>query len=220
MSKRLDINKDNNRITIGINATPKIFSYFAIPIGIGSIGFAVFVGITFLSSMDIGLIPLAIFFIGYLIVIFYAGKNLILRAITYEQIELKPATLIINENHPIKKEEKEYQIHLIEHMRYLGFQKWTNHPIGEPHVDFTGLAEREKIVGYINQSGNIGFNYQGKLIQFGKSIPSWDAEIIFEQLQSYYGEKLDIEIIDSVVDELDYLTEDANKEENSFKNTD
>jgi hypothetical protein len=202
MSKRLQLIKKKDDLIIKINSVPNFVKYIGIFVGVLIIGASLYLGYVFLMKLESDFILVVLFILAYCAILFLVGKNFIVKAISYEQLVFTPNHFIISETNPFYTTQEKYEPASIREMKYLGYQQWTEHPIGGSNVDFTGLAEREKIVSYVNERGNIEFEYNGKKIIFGKNLPSWDVEKIFDQLRLYYADKIKIEHV--VQEEFDY----------------
>jgi hypothetical protein len=197
MSNRVIIAKDADRTTITLKSQiPAYAKYLMVIAGIVLVVFSICLFTTLLANQqEFSILPFLIFAF-YLVLAFFIGRNIIVRAVSFEELQLEEDKICLINHNVINKVKQDFKIDKIEHVAYIGYQKWTEHPIGPTNVDFTGLAEREKLVGFLNDQGNIQIDYNSNRFRFAKNIPSWDVEKIFEALIKKYGDKIYIKPID------------------------
>jgi hypothetical protein len=193
MSHRLKFNTTTDELEIVINPSKKsLLKVGLIAGGLCTIFISIYVFIALFKNFDGDNIFAFLFMIIYIAVVLVAGRNILMRALNAEKIQVTATTLSIIMENGIKDKKANYTIAQIKNMHYAGYQQWTAHPIGNANADFTGLAEREKIVSAINTQGNIAFEYEGEKIYFGHNIPSWDVETIFEKINVFLNYNIDI----------------------------
>jgi hypothetical protein len=131
----------------------------------------------------------AVILLGGGILFLFVGKKYLDNVYYKEQITLRPTTLTIS----IKKigSLKEYNIDVTE-IQYFGFvgdHEYTEHPMDNNVVDFTGLATTERELQFVISNGNIEIESEDEILRFGKNVPSWDAEEIVSKVERYYSLK-------------------------------
>jgi hypothetical protein len=75
-------------------------------------------------------------------------------------------------------------------IHYVGRREYTEHPMTNSVVDFTGLAAGEKYVQTLVDEGTLEIQSEKKVVRFGKDVPSWEADKIIGRLERKIGKKL------------------------------
>ena len=100
-----------------------------------------------------------------------------------EYIVLDNNTVTIYRQHFFVKTSEDFPITDLLSIEHVGHRKFTEHPMTNSVVDFTGLAAGEKYVQTMVDDGTIEIISKDKVVRFGKNIPSWDAEKIINELE-------------------------------------
>ncbi len=70
----------------------------------------------------------------------------------------------------------------INDLKYVGREDFTEHHLATKGFDYLGFGTAEKEVQFFIEDGSIVFNYNGKLIRFGRGLWDEDAQIIIENI--------------------------------------
>lgn len=169
--------------------TKKVIKYgFAIQASFMVIITAVMIVFAFLALRE-SLIWFALIMIVALLFL-YISKNYLNNLFLKEFIVIEGNSLKIL----IKKIEKtntyEFNLNDIVFFGHAGSRKYTEHPMTNHVVDFTGLGTVERELQYLIDEGTIEIETEHKKLRFGKNMTSWDTEEIISEIEAFIGRKL------------------------------
>lgn len=89
----------------------------------------------------------------------------------------------------IKINNKEYSFLLkdIKRFEHVGSIQYTDHPMNNEIVDFTGLNTTERELQYLIDDGTIEIETEDEKFRFGKNMTSWDTEELILKIEQYTG---------------------------------
>ena len=174
-----------------INLKPKIKS--AIKIGFVFQGVLILLLTIALFSLSIqaflSITIISILCIVGAIIYFIVGRNYLRNVFYKEQITVSKNELtIIYKSLGINKT-YDFDLNDIKYFGHVGTVEYTEHPMNNPIIDFTGLGVGERELQFLIDDGTIEIATSDETIRFGKNMTSWDTEEIIEQIEQYTGKK-------------------------------
>jgi hypothetical protein len=137
-------------------------------------GFGMLKEIIYLGLLGIG---------GGLFFIYIVIKQIPL-AFEREYIILDKRTIAICRQHLFSTTSEHFLLSNIISIEHVGHREYTEHPMNNSVVDFTGLAAGEKLVQAMVDDGTMEITSKDKIVRFGKNIASWDAETIIDEIEN------------------------------------
>ncbi|MCC6372989.1 MAG: hypothetical protein IT236_18445 [Bacteroidia bacterium] len=107
-----------------------------------------------------------------------------------EIIRVNSHTLTVTKGHLFGSTSEEFLLNEPLSINYVGHREYTEHPMANNVVDFTGLAAGEKLVQNLADDGTLEIRSPNKIVRFGKDVPSWDAEKLIKRIERKTGLKL------------------------------
>lgn len=144
-------------------------------IALGILGITTMHDITWLSVLVIGG---ALFF-------FYVAKKYFENVFFTEKLIITPYTITVINKTWARENRQEFELRNIKYLGYAGTINYTEHPMNNKVVDFTGLGTAEKELQFLIDNGTIEIETEETVLRFGKNVSSWDAEEIIEQIERY-----------------------------------
>ena len=190
MAKEIKYYKTKDKLIITILPIMKPIIVFGIIFqGIIVIGLSAFFIIIILQSLNqSGFWSIAPISIIVSVLYFFVGRAYLNRVFYKQTIEVSKDVFKIIDQYIIYSKDKEYSVNKIEHLHYVGREKFTPHPLANKTLDPTGLSVTENEVQYLIEDGTIEFTYDGSQVRFGKNIPSWDAEEVIDKIEKFQKE--------------------------------
>ncbi len=144
----------------------------------------------FVRNFADNLTVLSLFFLLTAIVYYLVTKNFLKNIFYTEKIIATNGALVMS----IKKwgcaEEKwEFNLDEITSFGHAGSIKYTDHPMNNAVIDFTGLAVGERQLQVLVDDGTIVIETANDSLRFGKNMPSWDTEEIVARVEGFTGRK-------------------------------
>jgi|GEM_PF-3856302 hypothetical protein len=143
-----------------------------------------------------------LFCLAFSVVFFIAFKHYITKATSKESIRITPDTFSIVNNSFFRKSELQYEVAGITNMQYRGRKHMTDHPLKGNSFDYLGFQTQQELIDTVHDEGNISFEYEGKTVYFGKSVPSWDAEELDKQLRLVTAGRLYIQNLPESIEDV------------------
>jgi hypothetical protein len=123
------------------------------------------------------LIILAIIFV-YCLVSFSFLKQ-IFRS---EKMILGSTYLILEQGGLFVKSSEYFEVGKIDQINFSDKEfKLADHPLKSEHIDYFGFETQDKVIANAHKNDKLQFQYEGRMISFGKDIFSWDYEIILKE---------------------------------------
>lgn len=155
------------------------FAFQGFVIIIGIIGF-VFLGYDFFSNSSIiGMICFAIALFFYFVARKYFD-NVFLK----EQISIDGNSLIVLITKGGNEKKYVFELDDIKYLGHVGGVEYTEHPMNNRIVDFTGLGTTERELQYLIDDGTIEITTEEESLRFGKNMTSWETDDVIEQLEA------------------------------------
>jgi hypothetical protein len=107
-----------------------------------------------------------------------------------ESIQVDRKTLTLTRRHLFGSTSVQFLLSDPISIHHVGHREYTEHPMANSVVDFTGLAAGEKYVQTLVDDGTLEIRTDKKIVRFGKDVPSWDADKIIERIEQKLGRKL------------------------------
>jgi hypothetical protein len=98
-----------------------------------------------------------------------------------EKIEIVQQSLLNKEIH-------RFLVSEITLFDFVGAENFTNNAMHNPVFDITGLQASEKEVQYLIDRGTVLIETQSTTFRFGKNLPSWEADEIIDQIETYLNQ--------------------------------
>lgn len=130
-------------------------------------------------------------FFGVTIFFFYVGKRYLDNFYFKEYILLETGKIIVVHKTLFNKKQHEFDLKDIVYFGFAGRIDYTEHPMKNDVIDFTGLATVEKELQYLIDEGTMEIRTNEKTLRFGKNLASWDVEEIVSEIEGYYTIKFD-----------------------------
>lgn len=97
----------------------------------------------------------------------------------------------------------QYDIERVTNMQFRGKQHPTDHPLKGESFDYFGFQTEQELINTVHDEGNLSFDYDGKTVFFGKSVPSWDAEDLAKTIRELTDNRLYIANLPENIEESD-----------------
>ncbi|MES2130993.1 MAG: hypothetical protein V4506_01520 [Bacteroidota bacterium] len=120
----------------------------------------------------------------------YISKNYLNNLFLKEFIVIEGNSLKILVKKIEKTKTYEFNLNDIIFFGHEGSRKYTEHPMNNHVVDFTGLGTVERELQYLIDEGTIEIETEHKKLRFGKNMTSWDTEEIISEIEIFIGRKL------------------------------
>lgn len=174
-------NKDNLTILhLKENAYLKRKSLFAILFGFYFVTtyFALLQFLPLLSWENIyGSIIVLIVFTLY----FAFSFALLNHTVSSEKIILGDGILILEKTSLLKSTSQSFEIEHIKNLRFKdNLKPLADHPLKGNTIDYFGFEASDKLAANANRNDSVFFDYEERVVSFGKRLYSWDFEKIYE----------------------------------------
>ncbi len=164
-----------------------------IKIGFAFMGFLIMLGVAAFLFMALTIITditvLAVFLIGAAILFFYISKKYFRNVFYKEQIIVEGDKLIVSNKSWGTEKVYEFSINDINFFGHVGMREYTEHPMNNNVVDFTGLGTGERELQYLIDDGTIEISTEDEVLRFGKNMSSWDTEEVIAKIEKYTNRK-------------------------------
>ncbi len=134
---------------------------------------------------------LSLFSFGCALFFLYISRNYFNNVFFKERLTItREKIIIINRK---LGEEKKHEIYIrdVIFFYFAGNFEYTEHPMNNPIIDFTGLGVGEKELQYLIDDGKIIIETHDEVFRFGKNTTSWDAEDVINQIENFTGIKFE-----------------------------
>jgi hypothetical protein len=159
--------------------------------GLAFQGFTVFLGLPlfiFLAYQTMHDVPLlslltlagAVFFV-------LIGKKYLENVYYKEYLILNPDSITVVVKKLFQKKEIPFKIQEVQSFGLAVETNYTQHPMANEVIDFTGLQTTEKELQLLIDEGAMEISTSNKTLRFGKNLPSWEVEDIVAAVEKYYG---------------------------------
>ena len=164
-----------------------------IKIGFAFMGFLIMLGVAAFLFMALTIITditvLAVFLIGAAILFFYISKKYFQNVFYKEKIIVEGDKLIVSNKSWGTEKVYEFNINDINFFGHVGMREYTEHPMNNNVVDFTGLGTGERELQYLIDDGTIEIETEDEVLRFGKNMSSWDTEEVIAKIEKYTNRK-------------------------------
>lgn len=140
----------------------------------------VFLGVDFFTSSSvIGTIcfAIAVFF-------YFVAKKYFDNVFLKEQISIDGNNLSVIITKGGNEKKYVFELDDIKYFAHVGAFKYTEHPMNNKIVDFTGLGTSERELQYLIDDGTIEITTETETLCFGKNMTSWETEEVIEQVEA------------------------------------
>jgi len=127
----------------------------------------------------------SIIYFGLAIFFFIVARKYIENIFYKEYITLNENKIKISFKSLGKLKENEFELNQVKHIKYVGEENFTKHPLDSETIDFTGFGASEKEMQKIISEGTIEIKTSETKLRFGKEIPSWEAERVIDEINNY-----------------------------------
>ena len=158
------------------------FMGFLIMLGVGAF---LFMALTIITDITV----LAVFLIGAAILFFYISKKYFQNVFYKEQIMVEGDKLIVSNKSWGTEKVYEFNMNDISFFGHVGMREYTEHPMNNNVVDFTGLGTGERELQYLIDDGTIEISTEDEVLRFGKNMSSWDTEEVITKIEKYTNRK-------------------------------
>ncbi|MFH6996051.1 hypothetical protein [Flavobacterium sp. FlaQc-48] len=170
---RINIKKDNKAILkFGFG-----FTAFLSLVATG--GFA-FIGILQIKED----ILFSLLFFGLAILLYIIAKKYIASTFYDEYVIVDETILKVVYKSLGKFQETRFELKEIRHIKYVGEENFTKHPLDNETMDYLGFGAAEKEMQYLISEGTIEIKSDETEFRFGKNIPSWEAERVISAIKA------------------------------------
>lgn len=150
----------------------------------------VLVGFVFLAFQLVSDIPLlSLILVAIAIFFIFIAKQYLGNAFYKEQITINDGKLIISYRSFLKEKIHEFDLNEIKYLSHAGTHEYTDHPMNNDIVDFTGLGTTERELQFLIDEGTLEIETEDEVLRFGKNMSSWDAEEAIAQIEKHTGKK-------------------------------
>ncbi|MBL7934726.1 MAG: hypothetical protein JNM51_02830 [Bacteroidia bacterium] len=164
-----------------------------IKIGFVFMGFLIMLAVAAFLFMAFTIITditvLAIFLISAAILFFYISKKYFQNVFYKEQITIEGDKLTVSNKSWGTEKIHEFNINDIKFFGHVGMREYTEHPMNNSIVDFTGLATGERELQFLIDDGTIEIETEDEVLRFGKNMSSWDTEEVIAKIEKYTNRK-------------------------------
>lgn len=164
-----------------------------IKIGFAFMGFLIMLGVATFLFLALTIITditvLAVFLMGAAILFFYISKKYFQNVFYKEQIIVEGDKLIVSNKSWGTEKVYEFNINDIHFFGHVGMREYTEHPMNNNVVDFTGLGTGERELQYLIDDGTIEIETEDEVLRFGKNMSSWDTEEVIDKIEKYSNRK-------------------------------
>jgi hypothetical protein len=101
-----------------------------------------------------------------------------------EQISIEGDNLIVLITKGGNEKKYVFELDEIKYLGHVGGVEYTEHPMNNKIVDFTGLGTSERELQYLIDDGTIEITTETENLRFGKNMTSWETEEVIEQLEA------------------------------------
>jgi hypothetical protein len=115
-----------------------------------------------------------VFLLLFLSALIMLTRMLLKRGTESEQLFIDKEILALTTAHIFSRKTKTYPLDNIYKLRFLDEAKYTDHQLKGESFDYLGFQGREKMIQHLNSDGRIAFDYEGRVVCFGKGLFSWD----------------------------------------------
>ena len=123
------------------------------------------------------LIILAIIFVYFLV-----SFSFLKQIFRSEKMILGSTYLILEQGGLFVKSSEYFELGKIDQINFSDKEfKLADHPLKSEHIDYFGFETQDKVIANAHKNDKLQFQYQGRMISFGKDIFSWDYEIILKE---------------------------------------
>lgn len=154
-----------------------------------TIGF-IFIGISEIKKD----VLFSLLFFGLAFFLYIVAKKYIASAFYSEYVIVNNKTLKVVYKSLGKYQESEFELEKIMHIKYIGEENFTKHPLDNETMDYIGFGVAEKEMQYIISEGTIEIKTDETQLRFGKNIPSWEAERVIQAIEVAITEKIQTKI--------------------------
>ena len=132
------------------------------------------VGETLLSILAIGVCSVA-------------GYRFLNKAFQEENLFVDKNTLTITKSGFFNHHKASYDIKLISNFRHLDMIPVSKHPLAGESFDYLGFQTEQQVINEMHGYNRLAFEYNGKTIELGNNVYSWDFEKIQMVLHEITG---------------------------------
>ncbi len=123
------------------------------------------------------LIILAIIFVYFLV-----SFSFLKQIFRSEKMILGSTYLILEQGGLFVKSSEYFELGKIDQINFSDKEfKLADHPLKSEHIDYFGFETQDKVIANAHKNDKLQFQYEGRMISFGKDIFSWDYEIILKE---------------------------------------
>lgn len=123
------------------------------------------------------LIILAIIFVYFLV-----SFSFLKQIFRSEKMILESTYLILEQGGLFVKSSEYFELGKIDQINFSDKEfKLADHPLKSEHIDYFGFETQDKVIANAHKNDKLQFQYEGRMISFGKDIFSWDYEIILKE---------------------------------------
>ncbi|MFB3389851.1 hypothetical protein [Flavobacterium sp. LAR06] len=143
-----------------------------------TVGF-VFIGISQIKEDTL----FSLLFFALAFFLYIVAKRYIASAFYSEYVIVNNKALKVVYKSLGKFKETEFGLEKIIHIKYIGEENFTKHPLDNETMDYIGFGTAEKEMQYIISMGTIEIKSDETQLRFGKNIPSWEAERVVSDIE-------------------------------------
>lgn len=135
--------------------------------------------LTLIISNGTGSVGETLFSIVVIGVCSLAGYRFINKAFQEEKLFVDKNSLTITKSGFFNHHKASYDIKLISNFRHLDMLPVSKHPLAGESFDYFGFQTEQQVINEMHGDNRLAFEYNGKKVEFGNNVYSWD----FEKLQ-------------------------------------
>jgi hypothetical protein len=102
-----------------------------------------------------------------------------------EKIFLDDRELIIMAKGVRTMKRQVFDLASVTHFRFLDKPRMAPHPLAGQSFDYLGFQTEQQVINEMHGDNRIAFDYDGRVVKFGKNVYSYDFEEILRLLESY-----------------------------------
>ncbi len=97
-------------------------------------------------------------------------------ALRKESLLITPEKITLIKKSLYTTEKKEFDPKKISGFRHLGKPELTKHPLAGESFDYLGFQTEQQVINEMHGDNRLAFEYDGRTINFGENIYSWDFD--------------------------------------------
>jgi hypothetical protein len=106
----------------------------------------------------------------------FAGCRFLNKALQSEKLLVTRTELAIQRTGFLSKLKTIYNPARITNFRYVTKPETTRHPLAGDTFDYLGFQTQQQVINEMHGDNKLAFDYEGRAIQFGENMYSWDFE--------------------------------------------